>query len=215
MPRHHVIQQGESVISIAEIYGFYAVTLWDHASNAELRRRRKFMNILLAGDVVTIPDPRPKNIRCETGLNHVFRRRGVPALFRLRILRGGRPRVGLAYTMEVHGKSIAGVTDANGVIEMAIPANAKEGVLCLDGDPLTLRFGHLDPTDSLSGVKARLDNLGFSDHTGEREIDRVDHRAIVAFQRAAGLRETGELDDATRDELTRMHDEWSSSPGGD
>lgn len=46
MPTRHVIQQGESVVALSERYGLFVETIWNHADNAELKRKRKDMNVL-------------------------------------------------------------------------------------------------------------------------------------------------------------------------
>jgi hypothetical protein len=60
MPIRHVVKPGDSVIQLSDEHGFYAMTIWDHADNAELKQKRADMNILMEGDVVVIPDKREK-----------------------------------------------------------------------------------------------------------------------------------------------------------
>ncbi|MGC9973362.1 MAG: LysM domain-containing protein [Bryobacteraceae bacterium] len=46
----HVVKQGDCMSSIADQYGFFWETLWNHERNAQLKERRKNPNVLMAGD---------------------------------------------------------------------------------------------------------------------------------------------------------------------
>src|SRR5258708_29736807 len=99
MAVRHTVQQGESVISLSEQYGLFAETIWDDPANAALRKNRPDMNVLLPGDVVVIPDKRPRLEKRETGARHKFRRKGIPALFRLQVYDMHHPRATQNYTL--------------------------------------------------------------------------------------------------------------------
>src|SRR4051794_12016743 len=103
MTIRHVVKPGDSVIQLSDEHGFYAMTIWNHADNAALKRRRADMNILLAGDVVVIPDKRGKTVEVATGRRHTFRRRGVPAIYRVQLIEYGKPLAELPYRLIVDG----------------------------------------------------------------------------------------------------------------
>src|SRR3990170_3615968 len=105
MPHSHTAARGESVESIAYAHGLFWETVWDDPGNAALREARAEPNVLAAGDVLVVPDLRPKEEQAATGRRHVFRRRGVPSVLRVRLLEGSTPRAGLAYTVEAGGKT--------------------------------------------------------------------------------------------------------------
>src|SRR4051812_43278493 len=164
MPRTHVVTQGESLASIAEKAGFFESTLWDLPENAALRARRKRPSVLAPGDEVFIPNLRQKEVHCASGRTHVFKRRGIPATYRLRLLRrNGTPAAGAAYTLEIDGVKRQGTTDEDGRLEEYVPPGAGEGMLVVPRLKLRarVRFGQLDPVDHASGVQKRLANLGF------------------------------------------------------
>jgi hypothetical protein len=214
MPKEHKIRQGESIISVAELYGFFAGTLWDHPSNAALKEKRRYMNVLHPGDVVSIPDKHEKNVACGTGSVHTFKRRGIPALLRLRLLEEEVPRANVPYRLIIGGREQRGVTDADGVLEEFVSPGAREGALFVgdDDDLIALKFGDLDPIEEVSGLQARLGNLGFS--CGEPpsgEMDDATRDALAAFQRRFGLEETGEPDEATRGKLFALHDDHADA----
>jgi hypothetical protein len=89
----HTVKQGECISSIADKYGLFWDTLWNHPENAELKRQRKDPNVLLAGDEVFIPEKEEKNESCETEQTHRFRLKGVPAKLRLRLMRPAEPAI--------------------------------------------------------------------------------------------------------------------------
>lgn len=206
--KDRVIGPGECLASVAYEHGFYYQTLWDHARNAALREERTSPHILLAGDVVHIPDRRPREVDAATGARHLFRRRGVPELLRLRLLDDGQPRVGLAYRLSVDGVEIAGETDADGWIVHSLSPTARAATLVLDPggrqEEHTILLRRLDPPNTPSGVRARLVNL---DYLSEEDGDSAAalREALIAFQARRGLAQTGEADPETQDELRALH----------
>lgn len=208
MPLVHVVKQGETIVSLSERYGLFARTLWEHPGNAALRAQRKRDDVLLPGDEVVIPDRRDKAVPAATGRVHRFRRKGIPAVFRLVLRDQGEPRAGVAWRLVVSGAETSGTTGDDGLIEQHVPAQATEGRLFLDESetPIVLRFGHLDPETSVSGVRKRLANLGMSAPQSD-DLESLDWRdAIIALQRRAKLPQTAVLDDTTRRALVDLHD---------
>ena len=82
-----VVEQGDCISSIADEHGFFWETLWNLPENSELKQQRKEPTILREGDVVHVPDLRPKDESCATEQLHKFKRKGVPAKLKLRMLR--------------------------------------------------------------------------------------------------------------------------------
>ena len=99
MPVQCVIQDGDSVIKLSEQYGFAAETIWSDSANASLKKSRPDMNVLVPGDVVVIPDKKVKQEKRPTGKRHKFRRKGIPALFRLQLFDGDSPRKNQDYQL--------------------------------------------------------------------------------------------------------------------
>lgn len=208
MPREHIVQQGDTLVSIAYRYGFATSTIWEYEANDTLRRKRKRMDVLYPGDIVHIPDRTPKTVTVAVNQRHVFRRRSVPALLRLVLRHCNEPRAHLPYRLVVGGHVREGMTDEHGELREHVPADATRGELYLNGasEPLIIAFGHLDPIDTMSGVRKRLTNLGLSAPSHD-ELDSPEwRRAIAALQRRARLAVTGRLDDETRRALENLHD---------
>lgn len=214
MPTVHVVAQGETIVSISERYGFSARVIWDHPQNARLKAARQRMDVLSPGDEVVIPDRRTKTVSLPTDRRHVFRRRGIPALLRIVLREDGRARAGIEYRLVVSGREIHGRTDDAGLIRAHVPSGAEHGELYIAGEerPTVLRFGHMDPADTLSGVRKRLRNLGI-EAPGDDDLDSEGWRgAIDALQLWAGLRRTGTLDEPTRAALLELHDRKGEAP---
>lgn len=196
-------------MSLSERYGFFARTLWELPENAALRARRGRMDVLLTGDEVVIPDVRPWSGAVDAGERHVFRRKGVPAVFRLVLRARGRPRAHVGWRLVAAGVEVTGRTGADGLVTAHVPASASTGLLYLDdhASPLTLRFGHMDPLDTTSGVRKRLRNLSMTAPDDDDLASPAWRRAIDALQARVGLPRTGSLDDETRQRLGALHDD--------
>ena len=214
MPIRHVIQQGDSVIQLSEEHGLFAETIWDDPANADLKAERKDMNILLPGDEVVIPDLRPKSERVETLQRHRFRRKGIPAIFRLQVFDHEEPRANQEYTFDIDGVTQQGTTDEHGIIAVYLPADAQKGKLLVGPDQffLEIQFGHLDPINELIGIQKRLNNLGYDCGEADGELDEQTIAALAAFQRRFDLEETGEPDDETIAKLEELHDLGNTFP---
>ncbi len=207
MPTRHVVKQGESMDSIALRYGFFPPTIWQHPENRALREARDDMNILEEGDVVFVPDLTVGTLRAATSQRHTFRRRGVPAVLRLRLAAGGVPRGGVSFVLTVDGVQQRGRTDDAGRLDAWVPPNAAEATLVIGSDPpIALRIGHLVPVSSMAGVHQRLNNLGYGWGEADGQLDDATRGALARFQEAHGLPATGEPDAATRAKLASIHD---------
>lgn len=194
MAEDYEAQQGDCINSIAYNNGFFWKTIWNHASNSDLKTRRKDPNVLLEGDIVHIPDLTPRQESGATEERHRFKLRGVPVKLKIRFLRGGSPRADEAYRLELDdGKVLHGSTDDNGWLEESIPPLAKWGRLFLGRDThaYALEFGCLDPIDAVTGVQSRLNALGY----GCGEVDGLagprTQAAIRQFQERNGLKADG------------------------
>ncbi|MGH7150411.1 MAG: hypothetical protein ACREIU_06930, partial [Planctomycetota bacterium] len=111
MPIRYVVRQGDCIASIAFERGLFPDTVWDDPENAELRRERGDPNILAPGDVVVVPDKRPKEVPGATESRHRFKRKGVPERLCLRLLRDGEPRSPVPYSIVLDGHAVEGTTD--------------------------------------------------------------------------------------------------------
>jgi len=83
----HTVREGECVSSIANEHGLFPDTIWNHPDNSQLKQKRKDMNLLEVGDIVEIPEKEEKEESGATEQKHRFRKKGVPAKLRMKILK--------------------------------------------------------------------------------------------------------------------------------
>lgn len=209
----HTVTQGECLSSIAKKYGFAQwKTLYDHPENAELKKQRKNPSLLLPGDGVWIPEKEQKEVECAAGQKHRFTVKSPKALFRVVLKDGSGEHYGnKKYELTVGDRTWKGTTDGKGLVEQKIEQDAAEAqlVVWLDdktSHAWTLRLGHLDPAETVSGAQARLRNLGYDAGPIDGQPGPKLEAALRAFQKKNGLSETGTLDDATKDKIRAAHD---------
>ena len=87
--KRHQVKQGDCISSIAEENGFFWETVWNHPENKELKELREDPNILFPGDIVFVPDIRPKEVSEPTNQVHKYQVKNAPAKLTLRILKDG------------------------------------------------------------------------------------------------------------------------------
>lgn len=175
--------------SISYDRGFFWQTLWNHSSNADLKSERKDPNVLMEGDIIHIPDLTLKQESGATEKRHRFKKKGVPAKLRLRLLEANKPRANEAYRLIIdEGLIIQGTTDGEGKLEQSIPPDASACRLIMgDGqDEYTLLLGNLDPIDQLTGIQARLNSLGFFCGPVDGKMGADTRAAVMAFQETHG-----------------------------
>jgi len=216
MTTTHIVLQGECLSSIAKKYGFvHWRTIYYHPENAEFRRKRPNPNLVYPGDCIFIPDKETKKTDRPTERRHIFELKGRKTLVRIRLEDGDRqPFTGKKFALAIGINKWEGATDGNGLIEQEVPADAEAGELTVwlnDSDASwgytwELKIGHLDPPGEITGVQARLLNLGFYYGPVDGEWSQESQAALQAFQGKLGLEPTGAIDDATRKKLREFHD---------
>ena len=217
MATTHIVQQGECLTSIAHRYGFSDwKAIYDHPDNADLKKARPNPHSLFPGDELQIPDRKEatKKVSATTEQRHVFKVKRPHVLLRVVVKdEEDKPLAGKAYELVVSGEKRKGTTDGDGIVEQKVDpsADSAELTVFLADDPKgehfhwDVRIGHLDPVEEVTGVQARLNNLGFwcGELTGEVNAETL--AALKGFQDVAGMKPTGKLDDATRKKLVEMH----------
>lgn len=215
MPIEHRVKVGEGVSSIAFGYGRFPDTVWNDSENAELQRLRGDMNMLVPGDVVVVHDLRPKVETAPTGESTRFVLKTTPAVLRLQVSIEGEVIADRPYTLTVDGVPRKGKTDADGVLEQTVPPRAKKAVLRVEGlpDPFDVQIGRIQPIDTLPGVKARLNNLGFVCGEIDGPFDEATRAAIREFEEQSSLPATGDWENATmQQKLREIHDSSEDLP---
>jgi hypothetical protein len=209
MSIQHTVQQGDCIVSIADQYGLYWETVWNFSENAALRALRASPSILFPGDVVAIPDQFPNVFQLTT--NRRYRLVG----------NDNRPFVRLQ--MQLYGEVLReepfqlflddattpmnGTTDASGEIRSFVPVRTQSVTVVLPNRSYGQRFllGNLDPIDSLTGVQARLRQLGYYQGDVDGAMGDLTTAAITGFQADEQLTQTGTMNAETTDALQRAY----------
>jgi hypothetical protein len=183
----HRIEQGESTTQLAYENGLFWKTIWNHPNNAQLRKLRKDQNVLYPGDEIFIPALQTKVVTAETEKLHRFVRLGVPEMLNIQFFGpDGKPLAGEAYMLNVDAHTQRGNLDGEGWLRTSIPPNAGKAHVKIGefGDLLEqdLALGHLDPVTELTGVQARLKNLGFYHGGIDNELSDELTAAVRAFR---------------------------------
>lgn len=205
----HLVEAGECVHSLAEAHGFKWESLWNLPENEALKRARREPHLLHPGDRLFIPPLRLREEDGATEKRHRFKRHGVPMKLRLRVLDDGKPLKNRPFEVDFGNAVQRGKSDVEGIFEVVIPKGAKaarlrvgEGV---DRKTYELNLGELAPADGVSGVQARLNNLGYDAGTVDGRLGHNTRDALRRFQLHHKLKETGEPDADTVRKLTELH----------
>jgi len=209
MATQHRVEPGDHIARIAHRYGFGdPAAVWDDGANAELRGKRKNPNVLLPGDVVHVPDRIPKKAPAATGKRHTFMV-ALPKLWLRIVVRdfGQEPLVRVDCRLTVDGKTRDLQTGGDGLVEVAIPPDAKGGSLAVPslGMEIALGIGHLHPVDAPSGYRGRLNNLGYFAGRSDDPEDPALRSAIEEFQCDHGLTVDGVCGAGTQAKLLEVH----------
>jgi N-acetylmuramoyl-L-alanine amidase len=194
----HTVQQGECISSLAQENGLFWETIWNHPENTSLKQLRQDPNVLFPGDVVFIPEKTIKEESRSTDSIHCFKRKGVPAKFKVRLAINDQPLAGKNCRICIDDRWEEGKTDSNGFVTGTIPPNAQRGKIMVQNGNSQLifefQFGTVDPIETEEGIRGRLMNMGYSAQTDLPS-------SIRAFQEKEGLTVTGELDETTRSRI--------------
>lgn len=201
----HVVRAGECLASIAARHKTTWKALWD--ANPELREKRRDPGILYPGDIVQIPDKEEKWLPVQPGL-HVLVVEGGSSPVRVQFVRpDDSPRAETPVRLVIDGAEQTQTTDAEGFVTFRVPARAAEGHVYIgtDTEGVAVSFGDLDPADTPRGAQARLRHLGFYHRAIDGDAGPWTKQALRAFQLRRGLDPTGELDEATVQELLEYY----------
>jgi hypothetical protein len=213
MATKHIVKDGEYVSSIAAHYGFSNFrSVWNHPNNADLKERRKNPNILFPGDILFIPDRTSDVVPAVTEKRHRYQLTMSPLTLRLVVKdENDEPEANTVIRVTVEGKTTIVNTDANGLLVQTIPPTAHSGGMVLQADgsatkiEIPLKIGFLHPLEELSGIRARLNNLGYSAGTTEDRGGSRLRSAIEEFQCDHGLTPDGECSPSFQEKLKEVH----------
>ncbi len=203
----HPVQQGETLYKIAKKHGFSDWrTIYNHADNAEYRKKRPNPNIIYPGDRIVIPEKEAKEDSGATEERHRFRSKG-DRQWLLIVLKDARrqPLANTSYKLSIGGEIIEDSTNGEGLLEQEIPPDADQAVLAIEGQEFLLKIGYLDPVDTLTGWRARLNNLGYKAGKVDGEENEELQSAIEEFQCDHRLKVDGIVGPKTQAKLEEVH----------
>jgi len=209
----HVVKQGECLSLIAKRYGFKSpLDIWNDGHNQALRDKRKGdFNVLFPGDVLFIPERNDKQVAKPTRQAHTFTVKLPPKKVLIFVRNAAEePVAGADYVLEVGGERLTGKTDGQGKVEQTISTLSTSGKLTVGKYHWDLDIGHLNPIvqtpdEGISGIQARLKNLGYLFDCVKGSLCEKTKGALKSFQQAFGLSETGQPDEATKSKLEQAH----------
>jgi hypothetical protein len=183
--------------------------IWDHPSNAALRKQRPNQEILAPGDVLFVPVVKPKWLPVAVGETNAFVATVPTVTVDLRLTQddgdGNNALAGMTYV--IHGLpsgDVDGTFGSDASISLQVPVNVREVTLFVSELQATypIVLGRIDPVDTDSGLRQRLAHLGYiDDSTGSFPVDD----AVCAFQRDRQIDTSGTVDAATAQALTDAH----------
>lgn len=205
-PSTYPVKDGDHVSGVAQSFGFddYSV-VWNDPGNAALQSQRTDPHVLQPDDQLAIPEVKAQPAANKpTGAKHPFQIQQSPLKLRLTLLDLSAKPMASA-PASVAGTSLT--TDGNGLVEATVDKSAKDATLDSAGSEVDLSIGGLNPPDDTSdaGYKARLYNLGF---LWDDTVDDADDEMVIAlqdFQAQYSLQVSGQLDDATKAQLSQVY----------
>lgn len=199
----HTVKQGEDMVTIAANY-FVAdwKAIYDHAANKRLKEMRPdpmylYPGYLYPGDVVYIPDLEPQTFNLAADQSHTLTVEVPKNELSLTLAdEEGKPFANADYELVFGNTTVRDKLDGNGLLKRQIPAQVTRAKLTVWHNPqdsndfleYDLNFGEMDPADEITGIN---------------DFGVLSSDALSQFQADRGIEVTGELDQATLDELKK------------
>ena len=211
----YTIKQGDCLSSIAKAFGFSDwKTIYNDPNNGDFRAHRPNPNIIYAGDTLYIPDRNNRDEHAPSDKKHTYVMKSPKTWLRI-VVRDGQqaPAANCRYLLEIDGAPTPQrTTGSDGLIEEQIPADAEAGLLtvwfaddAVTGHTWSLKLGHLDPVQTMTGIQARLSNLGYPCGDVDGIIGPLTRAAVRSFQEDNGLVVDGIPGPMTQGELRNLH----------
>lgn len=210
----YTVKQGDCLSSLAA--RFHLANwhiIYDHSENASFREDHPNPNVIYPGDQVYIPDPEVVYHDKPTDGKHSFVRKQDKTLLRIVAAdEDEQPYPNSDYRLTIGDKVYEGQTDGGGMLEEAIDARAESGELTIwwTGAPRRhctwkLHIGHLDPIQQMTGIQARLNNLGYNSGPVDGIRGPITTAAVKEFQKKHKLAVDGIPGPITQGKLKEVH----------
>lgn len=210
----YVIRQGDYVLKLSHLHGFDANKVWNDGKNAELKKLRKDPSLLKPGDILFVPDEPKKRLKVNAKETNAYVARVPTVKVNVVISEDDEPLKDAKYVVEGMGDDETEyATDGEGTVSFEAPVHIREVTVRFLESTMKFRIaiGDLDPPDTPSGARMRLQSLGLygaKTEGADGYVARDENGlagAIRAFQAKNGIDVTGLLDKATQDALVAAH----------
>jgi hypothetical protein len=197
-----------------EGYGNVWKPIFNHADNKDFRQVCPEPDLLIPEETCVLPDKNEGEASKATEKKWQFELAPSKAQLHVVMLRpNGQPLKSTAYKLVFHGplvegKTIEKKTDGSGAIRCDITTDVEQATLTIEDQTFELLIGHLEPSTTVRGVQARLQNLNYSvpDVDGVAGGGTPTEAAIKAFQKNYGLADPeGVAEKATKAKLKSMY----------
>ncbi|MGA2447988.1 MAG: hypothetical protein ABTD50_04850 [Polyangiaceae bacterium] len=183
----YVCRYNDYLAKIADKFGFDADAVWNDPANDKLRKLRRNPSILLAGDVLYIPDQVDKTPTFHVltvGVTNSFTSPDpakVPFSVRL-VGDDDSAYVSKSFVIQELEQLQGLQTDSDGVARFEVPVTMERITLEFgdSGETVELAIGALNPIGSRSGLAQRLQNLGCMDGKPAENVADDDLHAGLA-----------------------------------
>ncbi len=205
----YVVKQGDYLAKVAHAHGVDPDAVWNDPKNAELKQQRA-PNMLHPGDILYVPEPKREWQPLHKGTSNVYIAKVPRTKVRVVFHDFDKPRANEPYKILGMGEPEEGVTDGDGAVEIQVPVHIREVQVNFPRVQIThpVHVGDMDPIDETTGVRKRLQHLGYYREPSPGlggDAEENETAAILAFQQANQLPVTGILDDATKAALLDKH----------
>lgn len=203
----YVVRQGDYLLKLADEFGFDADSVWQLPENKPLRDLGRDPNTLCPCDVLYYPASARPSFKLKLGTENAFTSPKPPVTLTVQFLEDGEALANEPYTVD-DDVLPAGSLDGDGTLTAQIDTGVEEFTVRFPKrfETYTVQVGHLDPVDEPSGLTQRLTNLAYvARDPSDDDCDDPVGDALRTFQRDQQLDETGELDDATKQQLLQVH----------
>lgn len=219
----YTVRQGDYLAKIAKDYGFANWrTIYDDSHNQGFRQKRPDPNLIFPGDQLFIPDAQTKTVQVQTNQPHRFTLTKDGVSLHLNLVDAQRnPLDILKYELSTAQETMTRKKNepgweslGQGLVQETFARPESKATLKIwtidegAAEPdfaYTLMIGHLDPIEQVTGMQARLNNLGFDCGAVDGTCGPKTQSSLKAFQKEYGLPITGQPDVATRDKLTAVY----------
>lgn len=221
----YTVKQGDYLVKIAKAHGMADWRrIYNDPQNEEFRQKRPNPDLIYPGDRVYIPDKAVREVTCETEKLHTFIVQKAKVPIEVVLESEDDEAMEIAkYELKTNSKTFTRTVDDEepGVAERLKAGIVRETVtpedeecqlkvwLSADAEEpdyiYTLKVGHLDPVEEISGIQARLNNLGFNCGKVDGDKGPKTEKAVKDFQAKYGLKVDGDPGPKTQAKLREVY----------